>query len=156
MVGTARSVRAEARERGSRGPGRRSLCSAHEQRVCRFGQSRDAPRCLRRLRRRRGRCGALPARMGSGRFQLPRGESPFPVNKRLIFEHFPSPSVEPKRGVLRYCASQPTLKSLLPVSLIYGKFHPSFDSVRLRFRGASRGGQDAVQDRQRPGLRLAN
>lgn len=40
MVGTARSVRAEARERGSRGQGRRSLYSAHKKRVCRFGQSR--------------------------------------------------------------------------------------------------------------------
>jgi hypothetical protein len=37
-----------------------------------------APYRSRRLRRHRGRCGALPARMGSGRFQLTRGESLFP------------------------------------------------------------------------------
>jgi len=51
----------------------------HEKmRVCRLGQSRVRYIFYGACAVVRGRCGALPARMGSGRFRLPRGESAFP------------------------------------------------------------------------------
>ena len=72
------------------GAGQMVAAIAHKERVCRLGQSRDAPHCSRRSRSHRGRCGELPARKGSGRrwakAGLPRGERLFPgQNGKEIF-----------------------------------------------------------------------
>ncbi len=61
----------------------------------------------------RGRCGELPARMGSGRFQLTRGESPFPDEASASFSKLRNDTIELLVTNANYLYADTTFRGIL-------------------------------------------